>query len=107
MGTAQALHRSDAARWRPGLLALAAVLVVMLAAYRDTGTAMVSTWSRSDTFAHAFLVPPIVIWLIWRRRGELAPLQPRPCPWLLAPMVAIAFAWLLGDLASVNSLTEF
>jgi exosortase len=68
---------------------------------------MVSIWSRSDTFAHAFLVPPIALWLIWRQRERLATLDARPCMWMLLLMAGVALAWLLGDLASVNALTQF
>jgi exosortase A len=92
---------------RQALVALFLVLAAVLVAYRDTAVAMVSIWSRSDTFAHAFLVPPIALWLIWRRRGDLAKLEPRPCAWMLLLMIGLAFAWLLGDLALVNSLTQF
>ena len=87
--------------------ALLLLLGTVLFAYRDTGAAMVTIWYRSETFAHAFLVPPIVLWLIWRKRAELAALTPQPCAWVLLPMAAIAFVWLLGDLASVNAATQF
>jgi exosortase A len=89
------------------LPALLLLLSVVLIAYRETAAAMVATWSRSDTFAHAFLVPPIVVWLIWRKRHELASLKPQPCLWVLLPMAGFAMTWLLGDLASVNSVAQF
>lgn len=89
------------------LVALSLVLAVVLIAYRDTTAAMVSIWSRSDTFAHAFLVPPIALWLIWRRRAELAYVETRPNGWMLLSIAVVAFGWLLGDLASVNALTQF
>src|SRR4051812_11967507 len=75
------------------LLALLVVEAMVLVAYAPTAAAMVSIWSRSETFAHAFLVPPIVVWLIWRQRGALAESEPRPCAWILLPMAAMAFAW--------------
>ena len=96
----------SASAWRrlaPLLLLMAAVLLL----FRDTTEAMVGIWIRSDTFAHAFLVPPIVLWLVWRRRAELARLQPRPAPWFLLPIAAVCALWLLGELASVNSATQF
>ena len=86
--------------------ALVAVLVAVLVAYRDTAAAMVSIWARSETFAHAFLVPPIALWLIWRLRHALARVEPRPCWWMLLPIAALAAAWLLGDLASANSVSQ-
>ncbi len=92
--------------WRrlaPGLLLVAALLLL----FRDTATAMVGIWIRSETFAHAFLVPPIVAWLIWRRRDALAALPLRPSPWVLLPMAGLCAFWLLGEMASVNAATQF
>jgi exosortase A len=85
-----------------GLTLLAGILLL----YRDTGLSMVATWSRSDTYAHAFLVPPIVLWLIWRRRHVLARITPQPQPWVLLPMAAAGLLWLLGYLASVNAAMQ-
>ena len=92
--------------WRRTLPALALVVAALLLLYRDTFVAMVGIWSRSDTFAHAFLVPPLALWLMWRRRDHLRTLQPRPLPWMLLPMLAAGAAWLVGDLAGVNSVTQ-
>ena len=47
----------------PGLLLLGALLWLL----RDTAAEMVQIWIRSETFTHAFLVPPIVQWLAWRQ----------------------------------------
>ncbi len=92
--------------WRGTLLALGLALAAVLLLYRDTAAAMVSIWARSETFTHAFLVPPIVLWLIWQRRRELAALTPRPSPWLLLPVALTGAGWLLGDMATVNALTQ-
>ncbi len=92
--------------WRAALLPLACVLVALLALYRDSFAAMVGIWSRSDTFAHAFLVPPIAAWLAWRSRARLALLVPRPAAWALLPMSVVAIAWLVGDMVGVNALTQ-
>jgi exosortase A len=90
-------------RLAPGLLLLAALLWLM----RDTATAMVQIWMRSETFTHAFLVPPIVLWLVWRLRPLLVTLPTRPVPWLLLPMAGICFLWLLGELATVAAASQF
>jgi len=92
--------------WRSALPALGLVLAALLWLYRDTGLAMVAIWNRSETFAHAFLVPPLVLWLVWRLRHRVAELTPRPQPWVLLPMAAAAGLWMLGDLAGVNSVTQ-
>jgi exosortase A len=67
---------------------------------------MVHIWIRSETFQHAFLVPPIAAWLIWRKRAEVASVALQPVLWLLLPMAAICFMWLLGDLADVAAASQ-
>jgi exosortase len=89
------------------LLPALALLALVLFTFRDTAVAMVSIWIRSETFTHAFLVPPIVLWLVWRRRAELALLPRQPQPVLLLPITAVCAAWLLAELASVNAATQF
>ncbi len=92
--------------WRQALLALGLVLVSLLAMYHETLAAMVAIWLRSDTFAHAILVPPIVLWLVWRLRHRVASVQPQPQPWLLLAVAVVALGWLVGDLAGVNAGTQ-
>jgi exosortase A len=92
--------------WRHALAALALLLLAIVALYFGTFSAMAGIWMRSDTFAHAVLVPPITLWLVWRRRAALLATTPVPTPWLLAPMAAVAGVWLLGDMAGVNAVTQ-
>jgi exosortase A len=95
-----------AAPWRLAALALAAVWLALGLLYADTVATMVGIWYRSETFAHAFLVPPISAWLIWRLRGQLARISPSPQPWLLLGLVVAAAGWLLADLVKVNSVSQ-
>lgn len=90
-------------RLGPGLLLLAAMLWLL----RDTAVAMVTIWTRSETFAHAFLVPPIALWLVWRRRTQLSSLPQQPVPWLLVLIAAACLLWLMGELAAVASASQF
>jgi exosortase A len=93
--------------WKRTLPAFLLVLAGVLIAFGDTFSAMVAIWERSETFMHAFCVPPIALWLIWRQREALVRLVPRPAPWVLPSMALVGFAWLLGDLAAVNAVTQF
>ena len=93
--------------WRVPLVAVLLLQLVILLLYWDTGAAMVHIWNRSETFTHCYVVPPIVAWLIWRKRGELVPMQPRPSPWALVPMVGAVVLWWLGDLVNVAAAMHF
>ncbi len=92
--------------WRQALAALVLLLGWILWVYRDTGLAMVDIWSRSETFTHAFLVPPITLWLIWRQRNVLLAHTPQPNLWAILAIVVVALGWLLGELVAVNAVTQ-
>jgi exosortase A len=93
--------------WRHALPAWFVLVATLLFVYRETASAMVGIWARSDTFAHGYLVLPIVLWLVWRKRAALSAARPQPWPWALLPIGAVALAWLIADLATVNALAQF
>jgi exosortase A len=92
--------------WRQAISALALLIVWILVLYRDTGIGMVTIWARSETFTHAFLVLPISLWLIWRKRQDIALHMPDPSRWILVLVASAAFIWLLADMAAINALTQ-
>lgn len=102
-----AVIRSELSQpWRQALVALVLLLLWTFVLYRETGAAMVTIWARSDTFAHAFLVPPIALWLVWRQRQLIAVQAPRSAPAMLVLIAAASLVWLLGELAAVNAVTQ-
>jgi exosortase A len=102
VSAAHSLHR----QWRLAFPAYVILVAVLCYLYFDTAQAIVHIWARSDTFAHGFIVPPIVVWLVWRRRELLLTLTPTPSVWAGVLIAVAAFAWLLGSLAAVNALMQ-
>ncbi len=95
------------ARPRAAWIAAGLACVAILALYWRTGVDMAAIWYRSETFAHGFLVLPISLWLVGRKRAELRELAAQP--WLPA-VVGVAGAgllWLASDLASVAAPAQF
>jgi len=93
--------------WRQALPLLLGLTAWILFWYRDTAAAMLDIWMRSETYAHAFIVPPITLWLIWRQRAAVLGKTPNTSLVLTLPVALTTFAWLLGELTSVNALTQF
>ena len=93
--------------WRTPLLMLLAVWGLVLVLYWPTASAMATIWWRSDTYAHGLVVPPAALWLMWRKRAQLATLVPKPTLLGLLCMLGVALLWLAGDLVSVNAVTQF
>ena len=96
----------DNVTWPQALLALSFLLGWTLFLYRETGLAMITIWARSDTFAHAFLVPPMALWLVWRQRQQLVVQTPQPAWRAVVAIACTAFVWLLGELVAVNAVTQ-
>ena len=92
-------HRALAAL----LLALAAIVLL----YHATFWSMLELWSRSQTFAHGYLIVPISCWLAWRRRALLAALPPQPSRAGLLLLAMLGLAWLLADAANVQVVEQY
>ncbi|VVT03859.1 Exosortase A [Sphingomonas sp. EC-HK361] len=88
-------------RWSRHLVALAIVAIVLLVTFRGDFAGLVDIWWNSTTFGHCLFIAPVIGWLVWTRRRELAQLQPEAWWPGLALVGAGAAAWLAGDAASV------
>ena len=102
-----AIARPLSPSWRQALILLPLLIAWLIYCYWDTAAAMVGIWSRSETYAHAFLVPPITLWLIWRQRTAVLAEQPQTSLPLAVPVALTTLAWLAGELTAVNALTQF
>ena len=98
----------DATRkiWFNAVFSFLLILTWVVFLFWNTFYGMVSIWARSETFTHGFLVSPIVIWLIWRKRNAIASKLPEVNFWIIVPIIVTSVAWLLGDLVSINSVTQ-
>ena len=87
--------------WRRHLVALAvAAAAILLLFRRDLGD-LAHIWWTSTTFGHCLFIGPVVAWLVWQRRRELAALTPIGWTPGLVLVAAGGFGWLLGDAAGV------
>ena len=82
--------------WRWPLTALVLTLALLLVLTADTTISMVGLWQAVTTYNHCFLVLPIALFLVWRKRKQLARLLPRHEQLGLLPLVAFALLWLIG-----------
>lgn len=88
-----------------GLIAL--VWAALLALLHPTGANMMAIWERSETYAHGYIVLPIALWLVWRKRHQLMATPSAPEPWVLVLALAAAGLWLVARLMSVNVVEQY
>jgi exosortase A len=92
--------------WTPSVAVAVAALAV-LALYWRTAESIVAIWIRSETFAHGFVVIPICLWLVWRKRAALAQLDAKPWwPGLIGVFLTGAL-WLVASAAGALGVKQF
>ncbi|HVI98535.1 MAG TPA: exosortase A [Sphingomonas sp.] len=87
--------------WRRHLIALGAVALAILLLFRVDVADLAHLWWTSTTFGHCLFIGPVLAWLVWQRRDDLAPLTPTAWWPGLAIVAAGGAGWLMGDAAGV------
>lgn len=95
-----------AASWRRHLVIFSALLAAALLLFSSTYWSMVTTWWRSETFAHGFIVVPISVYLALRKRAVLRQYWPRSDSRALFLVAFLGLVWLFGDAADVLGITQ-
>jgi len=82
---------------RHGVIILTAL--GLLACYASTLKGMAAQWWTDEDMSHGFLVPLVILWVVWRERERWLKLSPAPNWWgfaLLALAAGLQFASALG-----------
>jgi len=93
--------------WRLQGAALAALILLILLAFRRDVAEMVMVWWIYPTYSHAFLILPISLWLVWEKRAQLRETQPVAEPHALWALPIMLFLWWMGELSTINELKQF
>ncbi|MBD1390534.1 exosortase A [Neiella sp. HB171785] len=78
------------------------IVTIWLLAFHQDLLSMAAVWQRSETFAHGYIIYPIAIWLIWRRRFLLQEANYQAAPIMAIPLFGCSLFWLAADVASVQ-----
>ena len=87
--------------WRRHSAVLGGVALLLLLLFGEDAADLARLWWTSTTFGHCLFIGPVIAWLVWQRRADLAKL--RPVAWMpgLAIVAVGGFGWLLGAAAQV------
>lgn len=92
--------------WGWGLLLLL-VWSILILILEPAGSSMRAVWDSSETYAHGYVILPIALWLVWRRRHEVAVTPITPDAWALLPVLAVAFTWLAGRVVGAQVVEHY
>lgn len=88
-------------------IALMSAMLALFIFHFATVRSIVSIWNSSETFAHGYIILPISMWLIWKRRDILKQIPSVPYWPTLILLAACGFAWLLAELGGVQVVKQY
>ena len=83
--------------------AIVALAAIVVALFHQSFAAIWELWQLS-TYQYAFLVLPAAVYLIWSQRRELAVQAIAPAWGMLAVLVLLTLAWLVGRATAVQAV---
>src|SRR5687767_8895626 len=91
-------HSLAIKRMRQSIVVLGAVALVLC--YASTLRGMFEHWSNDEDMSHGFVVPLVVLWIVWRERARWRALPAEPSWWGLAVLAAGASMQLVAELGA-------
>lgn len=92
---------------RAHIILIVLAFLAPFALYYGTVDSIVSIWNSSETFAHGYVILPISLWLIWRRRANFSALPPAPYWPALVLLAVLGLGWLAGHIGDVQFITQY
>ena len=75
--------------------------------YYATASSIVDVWNSSETFAHGYIILPISLWLIWRRRANFDALPPAPWWPAIGLLLLVGAGWMLARMGEVQVVAQY
>jgi exosortase D (VPLPA-CTERM-specific) len=102
---AQSINFAKTSLVRTSLLVFVAVLVG-LAGFGGALLDLVTRWTKQQEYSHGFLIPLVVVWLLWTRRAALFASIGRPA-WTGPVLILLAMVMhITGELSAIFILSQ-
>jgi exosortase len=85
----------------------ATLFASFILAYFPVWRGLVLAWYSNDQYSHGFLIVPLCIYMLWRKKEKLAEIQIRPSQWGLALTIFSLLLYLFAHLAEITTVASF
>ena len=88
------------------LISIIFIIFLVPVVFFNTTLAMVDVWTTNETFTHGFLIFPISIWLVWKKRNELNSITINPEPRVFALLLPVLILWMVARIVDVQIVQQ-
>jgi len=81
------------------------LIISFIVLYIPTFRELIELWATNEDYGHGFLILPISLYLVWRRRDELSRLPINPSNWGIALIALWGFFYVLGSIGNISNFT--
>ena len=92
--------------WRTVAITASFTIVAVCFFWWQTISLLVQEW-RTRTYSHGFIILPVCLYLLWRRRHWIAQVEPRAEFFGIAAALCCALGWLAGRAGDARVIQEF
>ncbi len=86
---------------------VAALFASFILTYFPVWKNLILAWYSNDQYSHGFLIVPLCIYIVWRKKEKLAEVQIRPSQWGLAVVIFALLLYLFAHLAEITTVASF
>jgi exosortase A len=82
------------------------IILIVPVAFINTTLAMIDVWNTNETFTHGYLIFPISIWLILKKRSQLQLMTAKPEPRLFTLLLPVLTLWIVARIVDVQVIQQ-
>ena len=92
---------------KTAIFLFALLVSTFILAYFPVWKRLIMAWAKSEEYSHGFLIIPICIYILWRKKESLAEVPIRPSTWGLALIIFSLLLYLFAHLAEILTVASF
>jgi len=85
---------------------LGLIFTLFILLYFSTFIDLINAWTSNEDYGHGFLILPVSLFLIWRRRSELLGLTIKPSGWGIIMMILWGVSYAVGIIGHISTIAE-
>lgn len=94
-------------RYTKNIILISGLILCLLVAFSSSFSKLANIWQQSNTYGHGFLILPVALWLINRKKNLLAQVNAQPSILALFVLGLASTFWFVSVLSYINVIEQF